>query len=126
MRRVVVESPLAGDFHRNIRYAQLCVLDCLQRGEAPFASHLIYPQVLDDRQAGERAVGIEAGLAWNWAADAVVFYEDLGVSPGMERALQLVPLGKDVEHRKLPSHLKARFNGWVDRTGLALVWETLR
>jgi hypothetical protein len=37
-----------GDLRRNIRYAQLCVLDCLQRGEAPFASHLLYTQVLDD------------------------------------------------------------------------------
>lgn len=43
MRRVIVESPYAGDVIRNVEYARAAMRDCLQRGEAPFASHLLYP-----------------------------------------------------------------------------------
>lgn len=50
MMRVVVESPFAGDIQKNIEYARKCMADCLKRGEAPFASHLLYTQdgILDD------------------------------------------------------------------------------
>jgi hypothetical protein len=43
------------------------------RGEAPIASHLLYtqPGVLNDGVPAERAHGIEAGLAWLRAADAI-------------------------------------------------------
>ena len=40
MKRVIIESPYSGDIPRNLLYARLCVFDCLQRGEAPYASHL--------------------------------------------------------------------------------------
>lgn len=61
------------------------MLDCLMRGEAPFASHALYtqPGVLDDENENEREIGINAGLAWHTAADAVVVYGDLGTSRGM-------------------------------------------
>ena len=41
-------------------YARACVADCLRRGEAPIASHLLYtqPGVLDDDVPEERAQGI--------------------------------------------------------------------
>lgn len=39
---VIVESPYAGDVERNTAYARAAVRDCLMRGEAPFASHLLY------------------------------------------------------------------------------------
>lgn len=75
-RRRVIESPLSGDFVRNQRYARWCMLDCFTRGEAPFVSHLLYTQVLDDREPAHREMGIEAGFAW---AEGVqrVFYLDL-------------------------------------------------
>lgn len=47
-RRVVIESPLKGDYERNTAYARLALRDSLKRGEIPFASHLLYPQTLDD------------------------------------------------------------------------------
>lgn len=52
--RVLIESPYAGDVERNIHYAREAVLDCLKRGEAPYASHLFFPQVLDDLKPEER------------------------------------------------------------------------
>lgn len=87
MRRVILESPYAGNIRRNTAYAKLCLRDCLARGEAPLASHLLYPQVLDEDFQPERRLGIEAGLAWMPHADAVVVYQDFGRSRGMVNAI---------------------------------------
>lgn len=88
MRRVIIESPLSGNFARNIRYARLCMLDCLRRGEAPFASHLLYTQVWDDLDDDLRAKGIAAGHEWYGGADACVVYRDFGISKGMARGIK--------------------------------------
>lgn len=89
MIRVSVESPLAGDFRRNVRYAQLCMLDSLRRGEAPYLSHLLYPQVYDDADSEQRKLSIEAGRSYLLISNKVAFYTDLGMSPGMEEAEKL-------------------------------------
>ena len=74
MRRVILESPFAGDIEAHVAYARRCLRDCLARGEAPIASHLLYPQILDDSIAAERALGIAAGLGWLRLAEAMVAY----------------------------------------------------
>lgn len=105
MRRVIIESPYAGDVERNLRYLRACLRDSLLRGEAPFASHAIYtqPGVLDDHNPEQRRMGIEAGFAWWTGADAVVFYTDLGWSPGMLAAKENAAyLGMHHEARRLP------------------------
>jgi len=86
MKRVILESPYAGDVERNIKYARLCVKDSLERGEAPIASHLLYTQdgILDDTIPSERFLGINAGLKWKEVADLQVFYIDYGISTGMQ------------------------------------------
>lgn len=85
MRRVIIESPYAGDVERNLAYLRRCLADSLERGEAPFASHGLYtqPGVLNDDVPEERDHGIRAGFAWAEVADARVFYVDLGWSNGM-------------------------------------------
>jgi len=105
VRRVIVESPYAGDVERNIRYARAAVRDCLLRGEAPIASHLLYTQegILDDAIPAERNMGIEAGLQWGLLAESSVVYSDLGVTPGMERGVARARAeGRAVEFRNLP------------------------
>lgn len=105
MRLVILESPYAGDVARHVEYARACLADCLHRGEAPMASHLLYtqPGVLDDDKPAERAQGIKAGLAWGQAADAAVFYMDFGMSPGMQAAaFHHQQMGTLVEYRNLP------------------------
>src|SRR5262245_43397342 len=89
MRRVILESPYAGDVDANVAYARRCVRDCLDRGEAPIASHLLFtqPDVLHDGVPEERELGIAAGLAWLDVADAMVLYVDRGVSDGMREAM---------------------------------------
>lgn len=103
MRRVIVESPLAGDVERNIAYANACLRDCLLRGEAPFASHLLYARgALDDNDIKERALGIEAGLEWGNVAEATVVYTDLGISVGMRYGVEhAMMLNRPVEYREL-------------------------
>lgn len=91
---VVIESPYAASAERakdgNIDYARRCMADAIERGEAPIASHLLYPQygILDDDQPEERAIGIGCGLAWACQADKAVFYLDRGISSGMETAIE--------------------------------------
>jgi hypothetical protein len=87
MRRVVVESPYAGEIERNVWYARAAIRDSLLRGETPIASHLLYTQagILRDEVPEERALGIRAGLVWSVVAWPV-FYVDLGWSSGMKAA----------------------------------------
>jgi hypothetical protein len=104
MRRVVIESPYAGDVAANIEYAKRCVHDCLKRGEAPYASHLFFTQngLLDDLVPEERKLGIESGFAWGAAADVVVVYVDRGVSNGMTQGIaRAVKAGQQIEFRSL-------------------------
>lgn len=102
MTRVVIESPYAGDVEANLAYARKAMLDCLSRGEAPLASHLLYTQVLDDTIPEYRELGIEAGFAWNELADIVAVYTDRGISLGMYRGIQVATAHDiPVEYRQL-------------------------
>lgn len=104
-RRVVIESPYAGDELLHVAYARAAVRDCLRRGESPYASHLLLTTVLADSVPEERETGITAGLAWSEgaASAATVAYCDYGVSPGMRLALdRAVAAGRPVEYRLLP------------------------
>lgn len=104
MRRVILESPFAGEVGKHVAYAKLCVRDCLARGESPLASHLLFtqPGILDDGKPDEREMGIEAGLAWQPVCDAIVVYIDHGVSSGMARAIDRATAnGVQIEFRHL-------------------------
>jgi hypothetical protein len=104
MKVVIVESPFEGDTARNEAYARRCVKDCIDRGEAPFASHLLYtqPGVLRDDLPEERRLGIAAGLAVAERADLTVVYTDLGISQGMEYGIDHAEqCGRPVEYRTI-------------------------
>ena len=106
---VIVESPFAAGngytVEQNIEYARAALRDCLMRGEAPFASHLLYtqPGVLDDNIRAERSRGIAAGLSWASVASKTVVYMDHGLSKGMmlgiARAKQSL---REIEYRTVP------------------------
>lgn len=84
---------------RNVRYARRAMLDSLERGEAPYASHLLYTQVLSDANPEQRQRGLEAGWAWQSSADAIVVYTDWGISPGMQAAIDMATI--PVEYRSI-------------------------
>jgi hypothetical protein len=112
MRLVLLESPYKGkdwsDVGENLRYARACMRDALLRGEAPFASHLLYTQegVLDDKAPEDRERGIVAGLLWGERAEATVVYIDRGIGEGMKRGIKRArELGRPVEYRSLYGNL---------------------
>lgn len=103
MRLVIIESPFAGDVERNRHYALACLFDSLRRGEAPFASHLLYTQVLNDKVQADRVKGIEAGLCWARAAELTAVYTDLGVTAGMHEGIDHArKWGRPFEFRTIP------------------------
>lgn len=114
-RRVIIESPYAGDVGNNVGYAQRALFDSLERGEAPIASHLLHTQVLDDQDPIQRQAGIEAGLAWMPVAEAVVFYDDYGWSDGMKAAeAEAERLGIYTQRRSIGKHPSCEICGCTD------------
>jgi len=105
---VLLESPYAGktkkEIDHNVKYAQLCMKDCFDRGEYPFASHLLYtqPGILNDTIPEEREKGIMAGLAWGRHASKTVVYCDYGISKCMMEGMEKADSeGREVEKRYL-------------------------
>lgn len=72
MKRVFVCSPYRGDVARNVAVARAVCRQVAQAGDAPFAPHLLYPEFLDDTDAGERERGIRSGVAWLAVTDEVL------------------------------------------------------
>lgn len=111
---------------RNTWYARAAMLDCLLRGEAPFLSHLLYGQVLDDDVPADRKLGMEAGIAVSWRLLEApflpqaehVFYTELSVSAGMDAALGRMRTGA-VALRKLDPEALAWYR---DRVPTGLEW----
>ena len=124
MKRVVVESPFAGEIRRNIIYARFAMHDCLvNHDEAPYASHLLYTQshVLRDEIPDERTLGITAGFEWRAAAEMSAFYVDLGMSSGMDLGVaDAQAKGNPYELRRLPVDLWERFQHACGEEGLPI------
>lgn len=104
--RVFVATPLRASARytqeENSRFAKMCLRDCLRRGEAPFAPHLLYPLVLHDDRPEERELGISAGLAFLHVCSRVACYVDRGVSAGMRGELrQALLTATPIEFRRL-------------------------
>lgn len=109
-KRIIIESPVftrpdgkrcsPAEVERNMRYLRRAALDSIRRGEAPFASCLIYPQVLDDATPEERKAGIECGFAWAEGVKDVAFYADHDTSDGVVRGLEYhAENGRQIELR---------------------------
>jgi hypothetical protein len=100
--RVIIESPYGEGHPDNIEYARRGLWDSLLRGESPFASHLLYTQVLDDKISEQRQRGMELALAWYEVADLCAVYVDRGITEGMESGIKHAKsLGIPVEERML-------------------------
>lgn len=116
MKRVIVESPYAGEIDRNQMYARFCMNDAVMRyREAPYASHLLFTQefILDDDVPEERMLGIDAGLEWGKAADFTVVYVDLGLSSGIGYGVKsAIQAGRLTDFRQLPEDVWEHFR-WL-------------
>lgn len=88
MKRAFVISPYAGDVTRNVAYAQRALHYCFAAGYAPFAGHLVYPQVLNDDDPKDREFGMTSAYAFLAVCDVAFSFMDLGVSRGMRADLE--------------------------------------
>lgn len=92
--RVVLESPLGAPTREGIElnksYARACMKQILLRGDAPYASHLLYDhsEILDDQVPAERELGMTAGFEWSGQAEKCCVYVDRGISGGMRRGIE--------------------------------------
>ena len=87
-KRAILESPFAGDVESNKLYAKRCLRDMFERGEAGFASHLIYPSLFAKYSKEQRAAGLAAGAAWTPVAELCAAYIDLGWTEGMRQGVK--------------------------------------
>ena len=99
---VIIESPYMGNVKSNVAYARKCMSDSLLRGESPFASHLLYTQVLDDTKEIERLTGMSRAFNWYRHADLMAVYTDKGISTGMQKGMEVAEQLKiKIEYRIL-------------------------
>lgn len=91
---VIVESPFKSNEEsseeEHMAYLERCLLDCVNKGETPYASHKMLTKCLDDSIPEQRALGISAGLAMARIlarhGGVPTFYLDYGWSIGMREA----------------------------------------
>ena len=94
---VVLESPYAASEESTVEdhmaYLDRCILDCLVRGETPYASHRMLTGALDDTVPEQRELGIKAGISMSATLLSnharVAIYQDYGISKGMLRAMNI-------------------------------------
>ena len=99
---VIIESPYKGKIKTNVAYAKKCMFDSFKRGESPFASHLLYTQVLDDTIANQRAMGLQRAFNWYECAELMAVYTDLGITAGMKLGINKAKeLSIGIEYRSL-------------------------
>jgi hypothetical protein len=104
---VYIESPFSGDIELNLAYLGACMLDCIERGEVPIASHGDLPRWLDDTDPKQRAIGIRIGFERAKVCDKSVVYEDFGRSEGMKLGIEDAGKnGRPVEFRNLRDYRK--------------------
>lgn len=59
---VYIASPYSGGVERNVAFAKAACRYAMKQGVTPIASHLLYPQMLDDKVPEERNLGTGMGL----------------------------------------------------------------
>lgn len=84
-RKIYVASKYAGDVDANVQAAIGYCRRVIEAGYMPIASHLLYPQILNDDDPKEREIGLMFGLALLRLCDEVWVFGP--VSPGVSREI---------------------------------------
>lgn len=84
--KVYVISKYAGDTKKNVANAITYCKEVISKGKQPIASHLLYPQMLDDNFPEQRKMGLAFGLnLLDMCDEAWVFTDDFeDISEGMD------------------------------------------
>ena len=85
--KVYVVSPFAGDVANNVRQARKYCRFAAMKNRVPVASHLLYPQFLNDNDPKERELGLMFGLALLKSCNEVWCF-GTERTPGMQQELK--------------------------------------
>ena len=85
-RKIYVASKYAGDVERNTAFAVNCCRRVIDEGCMPIASHLLYPQMLDDNNPDEREMGLMFGLALLAVCDEIWVFGEVSARVAREVA----------------------------------------
>jgi len=86
-RKIYVASRYAGDVDANISAAITYCRRVIDEGYMPVASHLLYPQILNDNDPNERDLGLLFGLALLRMCDEVWVFGSR-ISAGMQAEIR--------------------------------------
>lgn len=85
-RKIYVASRYAGDVDANVAEAVTYCRHVIDEGYMPVASHLLYPQILNDNNPEERELGLLFGLSLLAVCDEVWVFGT--VSPGVAQEIE--------------------------------------
>ena len=85
-RKIYVASKYAGDEEKNVKNAIGYCRRVIEQGHMPLASHLLYPQMLDDTNPEERKMGRMFGMALLGICDEVWVFGE--ISSGMAEEIR--------------------------------------
>lgn len=85
-RKIYVASKYSGDVDANVAAAISYCRRVIDEGYMPIASHLLYPQILNDNNPEERELGLMFGLALLRLCDEVWVFGS--VSQGVAREIE--------------------------------------
>ena len=83
---IFVCSPFQNQTH-NLERAKMCCKHVLTNGHVPIASHLFYPQILDDANDAERRVGLDCSLKLLSKCDELWIFGEV-VTDGMREEIK--------------------------------------
>lgn len=87
IKKIYVASKYAGDVEVNTNAAIGYCRKVVDQGYMPVASHLIYPQILNDDNPSERNLGLRFGLALLSICDEVWVFGE--VSSGVAKEIEV-------------------------------------
>lgn len=96
--KVYIVSRYAGDVEKNVASAIRYCRFAIDKKKMPIASHLLYPQIVDDNNPDEREIGTMYGLALLALCDEVWCFGET-LSAGMEQEIKEAKrLGKPIKY----------------------------
>ena len=87
-KKIYVVSKYAGNISANTKNAAKYCRYIIDQGFMPIASHLLYPQFLNDSPQTERELGTAFGLSLLAICDEVWVFIDGQISSGMKREIE--------------------------------------
>ena len=97
MKKIFICSPYQGNEFTNSIRAQKILREVLKQGNAPFAPHLLYTKVLEEKTG--RNLGIQAGLEFLKVCDVILICGDK-ITAGMQQEIDFAKKNNiKLEHR---------------------------